>query len=56
MRLHLQHVIAIFKVVVGLYVALGVPGAAEIIGGSGAIILALLLPLRANASPEPTRG
>ena len=49
---HLQQVLPLFKVVVGLYVALGVLTPSEIIGGSGVIILALLVPFRSSASPE----
>ena len=49
---HLQQVLPLFKVVVGLYVALGVRNPAEIIGGSGVIVLALLLPFRSSGSSE----
>jgi hypothetical protein len=47
---HMQQIIPFVKVAVGMYVAMGVPNPAEIISGSGVIILALLLPLRPSGS------
>ena len=49
---HLQRLIPVFKVAVGLYVALGMRNPAQIIGGSGVVILALLLPLHPSGSSQ----
>jgi hypothetical protein len=48
----LQQVLPLFKVIVGFSVALGFWNPVEIIGGSGVIILALLVPLRSTGSSE----
>jgi hypothetical protein len=49
----LQQLLPLFKLAVGLSVALGVWNRVEIISGSGVIVLALLLPSGSSESSEP---